>query len=99
MKYCEVEGNKLIKINYIPDDIKIKDLIPENIEEICTGAFQNMSSLTDLYIPKNVKKIYSYAFAECKNLRTVIFDCLNCQVDYSAFHKIPQKVPAVICSC
>lgn len=86
MKYCEIEGNKLIKVNYIPDDMKIRNLIPENIEEICTGAFQNMSSLTDLYIPKNVKKINDNAFKDCCNLKSVVFDCLNCEVGFGAFY-------------
>jgi len=47
--------------------------LPNNLEEIRSGAFQNMDNLTSVTIPATVKKIGSSAFGNCDKLATVFF--------------------------
>lgn len=44
--------------------------LPSAISKICSGAFKN-SGLTEIVIPESVQEIQSYAFADCKNLKTI----------------------------
>lgn len=46
-------------------------ILGENITVIGGSAFRGCTSLTDIVIPKNVKNIYDYAFADCPNLQVV----------------------------
>ena len=44
--------------------------IPDSVVSICESAFQN-SGLTSITIPKNMKTISNYVFANCKNLKSI----------------------------
>ena len=45
---------------------------PEKTWIISVGAFLGADHLQEVYLPSSLKKIYDYAFSECKNLRKVI---------------------------
>lgn len=45
-----------------------KIIIPENVKSICSEAFMNNKSITDIKIPDNVKTIGDSAFQGCSNL-------------------------------
>ena len=51
----------------IPDSIEGKDVV-----EIGPNAFEQHTEITAVYITGNAKKIASYAFYNCKNLRSVM---------------------------
>ena len=48
--------------------------IPDGVTTICSGAFQNCTSLTSITIPDSVTYIGDYAFYNCHNLESVTFN-------------------------
>ena len=47
-------------------------VIPDGVEEISAGQFENCATLTSVVIPDSVKKIGDRAFAGCSALKTVV---------------------------
>ena len=47
--------------------------IYSGVESIGPGAFKDMSSLTEVYLPKSMKYIFSDAFKNCTNLEKVYY--------------------------
>ena len=52
-------------------------------------AFYNKFSLTEVVVPDTVSKIKEYAFADCKNLKTVTIKNTDCHIDSSSFENCP----------
>lgn len=74
--------DKIIKVPAATQITKFR--LPEEVEIICEGAFEN-TSLTDIVIPQNVKEIPDNAFKGCKNLKYVTI-CGNIErIGYDAF--------------
>lgn len=46
-------------------------IIPDEVTQICDGAFEGCENLKWVYIPESVKKIGKNTFKGCKNLREV----------------------------
>lgn len=53
--------------------LSIEEVVLPVIEEIPDGAFME-SSLRSIHLPRSVKKIGSYAFSRCWNLREIYFE-------------------------
>ena len=65
-----IENNILKKVFY--EDIENGTvIIPDNVTEIGSDAFEGRKNLTSIDIPNNVKYIWSGAFAECNFLKSV----------------------------
>ena len=65
-----IENNVLKKVFY--EDIENGTvIIPDNVTEIGSDAFEGRKNLTSIDIPNNVKYIQSGAFAYCTFLKTV----------------------------
>lgn len=47
--------------------------LPSTIKKISSGAFEG-SGLTEIVIPNSIQEIQSYAFADCKSLKTIRFN-------------------------
>jgi len=63
--------------------------IGNNVETIPDYAFMWLDSLTSVTIPENVTSIGKSAFVNCKSLRTVNFNAVNCTIVshyYSPFY-------------
>ncbi|MGN1130968.1 MAG: leucine-rich repeat domain-containing protein [Ruminococcus sp.] len=58
--------------------------LPETLKEIGIFAFDG-SGLESIVIPKNVKNVSDYAFAECENLGKVTFECDKVSIADTAF--------------
>lgn len=85
MEYCKVNGNKLIKVWYIPEGVPADKIIPEGVTEICKHAFLNVRELEEIIIPGAVKIVGEYAFENCSGLKKVELCEGIGRVDYGAF--------------
>ena len=69
--YIETSDSYAIRVkagSYLPNEIVLPDTFKgKMVTEICNSAFSN-SYITSVVIPKNIKKIGDYAFAECVDL-------------------------------
>lgn len=63
-KSLRIEGN-------FRDFVNLKSITLPNVKEIPDSMFMGCNALGELTIPKSVKYIHGYAFAECRNLKTV----------------------------
>lgn len=61
--------------------------ISKDIENIGSGAFSGIDTLTTLIINDNVKKVDSYAFANCENLETIVLSSSNLDIAKYAFYE------------
>lgn len=52
--------------------------IGENVKNIPNGTFCTLSGITEIIIPEKITSIGSYAFKDCSNLTTVIWNAENC---------------------
>ena len=59
------------RLIYCSDNIQGKCIIPDDVVEINSSAFQRCSSLQEIYIPKSVRKIGERAFADCPSLEKI----------------------------
>lgn len=59
------------RLVYCSDNIQGKCVIPDDVVEIKSSAFQRCSSLQEIIIPKSVKKIGERAFADCPSLEKI----------------------------
>ena len=59
------------RLIYCSDNIQGKCVIPDDVVEIKSSAFQRCSSLQEIYIPKSVRKIGERAFADCPSLEKI----------------------------
>lgn len=85
MEYCKVSDHKLIKVWYIPEDMPVDKIIPEDVTEIGEYAFGALREMTKIIIPSHVKIIGPYAFKDCSGLESVEL-CEGVErVDYGAF--------------
>ncbi|MBE6387141.1 MAG: leucine-rich repeat domain-containing protein [Lentisphaerae bacterium] len=95
-----VDSHTLI---HIPRSFKGGYIVPDGVENIASGAFENCKNLTTVVLPDSVKIIKMSAFANCKNLTAVTLPenleninaytfsgCENLQ-----FIRIPSKVKTV----
>ena len=64
----KMEGKTLVKYLGRESDVSI----PNTVEVIGTGAFEDNSKLEKVTIPSSVKAIEAYAFWGCENLDTVV---------------------------
>ena len=81
--------NPLAYLDYIPlgyycDSLKTQFTIPRNIKEINAFGF-HYSGLKQVEIPFNVTKIGEAAFSYCEDLKLVIIDNPDIQIEYDAF--------------
>ena len=51
----------------------IKYIIPNNVTEICDGAFYNCHNLIEIHIPNTVTKIGSQVWGNCTSLQSITF--------------------------
>ncbi len=58
--------------------------LPENLEKIRAGTFDNCDKLTSISIPPSVREIEINAFSGCNNLKTVNISDLDawCEIDF-----------------
>ena len=70
------DGKTLIKYNGEGGDV----VIPDGVEAIGEGAFQNCSTITSLGIPNSVETIGKLAFDDCSGLTSV---SINSDADFS----------------
>ena len=61
-------------LHSVPKNFKGKFEVPHGTEEISNAAFYRCSELTEVRVPKSVKRIGHFAFGECVNLKTIIID-------------------------
>ena len=71
-------------------------IIPENVEEICDGAFSRIESLKAIVIPDSVKKIHTFAFSDCVNLQSVRFSRHLTHIGVGAFMSCEQLKDLVL---
>ena len=57
--------------DFYVDGVKTETLVLPEVETICQGAFNNAKGIKQVVVPATIKKIESFAFAECKNLKSV----------------------------
>lgn len=75
---AEIEG---IGVNAFAGDIKLKSIsLPETVDFIEWGAFENCENLTEINIPENITMIEDMTFSNCRKLSEV---------------KLPAKLTAV----
>lgn len=83
LKDFEIVSGKVLK-KYIGSKESV--VIPECVETIGYGAFQNCLSLKHVLITKNIKRIEENAFAYCNNLTNVEFQGIDhLDIHYQAF--------------
>lgn len=70
------------------DKIK-KIILPETIQEIREGAFYNMTALTEIKIPKEVRAIGENAFASCESLKYLVLPKNLEKIGARAFYEMP----------
>ncbi len=68
---CVICGNKLIA--YASNCGHKKYIIPNNVTEICDGAFYNCHNLIEIHIPNTVTKIGSQVWGNCTSLQCITF--------------------------
>lgn len=61
-------------LHSVPKNFKGKFEVPYGTEEISNAAFYCCAELTEVHIPKSVRRIGHFAFGECVNLKTIIID-------------------------
>ncbi len=66
VSYRLQEKEQLIAVGYDGEATVLQ--IPEGIEGIGEGAFENRSGLTEVHFPETLQAIHSYAFRNCPNL-------------------------------
>lgn len=68
---------------------EVKTVIPDGVKVIGAGAFEQNTTLEEVYIPDSVIRIDKWAFYECKNLRTVKLPKYLCGIGECAFEYTP----------
>ncbi|MCM1513522.1 MAG: leucine-rich repeat protein [Anaeroplasma bactoclasticum] len=76
--YASIDGvlfdKDVTKIVYYPTEREGNYVVPETVVEIGAKVFENKTGITSITISKNVKLIGTSAFANCTNLKEVIFE-------------------------
>ena len=70
---------------YVNNELLTNLIIPEGIDSIRRGTFQQCSSLNYVVIPNTVTKIGERAFASCKSLIEVTIPNSIIEIDHEAF--------------
>lgn len=68
---CVICGNKLIA--YASNCGHKKYIIPNNVTEICDGAFYNCHNIIEIHIPNTVTKIGGQVWGNCTSLQSITF--------------------------
>ena len=77
-----ITDNVLIAYTGADNDIEI----PNGVEEIAEGAFQNNTEIERVKLPKTLSKIGSYAFSGCTGLKTIEFGGNEAAIEDHAFN-------------
>ena len=77
-----ITDNVLIAYTGADNDIEI----PDGVEEIAEGAFQNNTEIERVKLPKTLSKIGSYAFSGCTGLKTIEFGGNEAAIEDHAFN-------------
>ena len=72
----ELDLSVFEKLEYVSlKGLKVSNVIlPESLSYLDADSFKNCEKIQQVTVPKNVKTMYSPAFAGCKSLKTVIFE-------------------------
>ncbi len=72
----ELDLSVFEKLEYVSlKGLKVSNVIlPESLSYLDADSFKNCEKIQQIRVPKNVKTMYSPAFAGCKSLKTVIFE-------------------------
>ncbi len=83
--FCDDDGVLLSKdktiLEYYPSGNKNTEYIfPETVTGTCFCAFFGAANLQRVVVTENVEKIGSSAFANCTNLKEIVFENSNCEL-------------------
>ncbi|MEE1171075.1 MAG: leucine-rich repeat protein, partial [Ruminococcus sp.] len=60
--------------------------MPDKVETVCYGAFENCNSITSIIVPKTLTEINNMAFSGCRSLINIWVDAAN---PVTIFHCYP----------
>ncbi len=78
--YPDISGELDLSVFEELDYVSLKGLkvsnaiLPESLSYLDADSFKSCEKIQQITVPKNVKTMYSPAFAGCKSLKTVIFE-------------------------
>ena len=77
-------------VRYSPEKTDETYVIPEFVETICGGAFQDSEHLKQVTISKNIRHIGSRAFSDSSNLAEIVWDTPEATGGSYVFENCPE---------